>query len=97
MVIKIKSFSDARNYHRQYINKLKILETISPQMRELFEKISDADYGLTLVECARSDDRLKMVDTKIRLDMLRLDGHIVLIEGRYYNKTHIETEGNQNE
>ncbi len=93
MSVKIKSFSDAKNYHRQYINKLKMLETISPQMRELFERISDSDYGLTLVECARSDDRMRMNETRIRLDMLRLDGHIILIDGRYYNRTHIETEG----
>jgi hypothetical protein len=92
MSIQIKSFSSARFYHREYINKLKMLESISPHMRELFEKISDAEYGLTLVECTRSDDRVKMNETKIRLDMLRLDGHILLIEGRYYNKQHIETE-----
>lgn len=93
MSVKIKSFSDAKNYHRQYINKLKMLETISPQMRELFERISDSDYGLTLVECTRSDDRMRMNETRIRLDMLRLDGHIVLVDGRYYNRTHIEMEG----
>jgi len=92
MSIQIKSFSDARSYHREYVNKLKMLESISPHMRELLEKISDAEYGLTLVECTRSDDRVKMNETKIRLDMLRLDGHILLIEGRYYNKQHIETE-----
>ena len=77
---------------KKYRNKLKMLETISPHMRELFEKISDSEYGLTLVECTRSDDRIKMNETRIRLDMLRLDGHIMLIEGRYYNRTHIETE-----
>jgi len=92
MSIQIKSFSGARSYHREYVNKLKMLESISPHMRELLEKISDAEYGLTLVECTRSDDRVKMNETKIRLDMLRLDGHILLIEGRYYNKQHIETE-----
>jgi len=92
MSVKIKSFSDAKNYHKQHVNKLKMLETISPHMRELFERISDSEHGLTLVECARSDDRLKVSETKIRLDMLRLDGHIHLIEGRYYNKEHVEVE-----
>ena len=92
MSIQIKAFSDARSYHREYVNKLKMLQTISPHMRELFEKISDSEYGLTLVECTRSDDRIKMNETKIRLDMLRLDGHIILIDGRYYNRTHIEME-----
>ena len=92
MSIKIKAFSDAKNYHKQYINKLKMLETINPHMRELFERISDSDFGLTLIECTRSDDRMRMNETKVRLDMLRLDGHIVLAEGRYYNRTHIETE-----
>ena len=92
MIIKVKSFSDAKNYHKQYKNKLKMLETISPHMRELFERISDSDFGLTLVECARSDDRMRTNETRIRLDMLRLDGHIILIDGRYYNRTHIETE-----
>ena len=92
MSIQIKAFSDARSYHREYVNKLKMLQTISPHMRELFEKISDTEYGLTLVECTRSDDRIKMNETRIRLDMLRLDGHIILIDGRYYNRTHIETE-----
>ena len=92
MSVKIKSFSDAKNYHKQYTNKLKMLENISPHMRELFERISDSEHGLTLVECARSDDRLKVSETKIRLDMLRLDGHIHLIEGRYYNKEHVEVE-----
>ena len=92
MSIQIKAFSDARSYHREYVNKLKMLQTISPHMRELFEKISDSEYGLTLVECTRSDDRIKMNETKIRLDMLRLGGHIILIDGRYYNRTHIETE-----
>ena len=92
MSIKINAFSDAKNYHKQYINKLKMLETINPHMRELFERISDSDFGLTLIECTRSDDRMRMNETKVRLDMLRLDGHIVLAEGRYYNITHIETE-----
>jgi len=92
MSIKIKAFSDAKNYHKQYINKLKMLETINPHMRELFERISDSDFGLTLIECTRSDDRMRMNETKVRLDMLRLDGHIMLIDGRYYNKKHIETE-----
>jgi len=92
MTTKIKSYTNQRMYHRQYISKLKTLETISPLMRELFERISDSDYGLTLVELARSDDRLKMYEIKTRLDMLRLDGHIVLVDGRYYNKTHIEME-----
>ena len=92
MSIQIKAFSDARSYHREYVNKLKMLQTISPHMRELFERISDSDFGLTLVECARSDDRMRTNETRIRLDMLRLDGHIMLIEGRYYNKQHIETE-----
>ena len=81
-----------KRYHKEYINKLNMLQTISPHMRELFERISDSEHGLTLIECARSDDRMKMSETKIRLDMLRLDGHIMLIEGRYYNKQHIETE-----
>ena len=92
MSIQIKAFSSARFYHREYINKLKMLESISQHMRELFERISDSDFGLTLVECARSDDRMRTNETKIRLDMLRLDGHIILIDGRYYNRTHIETE-----
>jgi len=93
MSVKIKSFSDAKNYHKQHINKLRMLEGISPHMRELFERISDSDFGLTLVECARSDDRMRMNETKVRLDMLRLDGHIILVDGRYYNRTHIEMEG----
>ena len=92
MSVKIKSYSDAKKYHKEYKNKLKMLETISPHMKELFERISDSDFGLTLVECARSDDRMRMNETRIRLDMLRLDGHIILIDGRYYNRTHIETE-----
>jgi len=92
MIIKVKNYTNAKHYHRQYINKLNMLETISLHMRELFERISNSEHGLTLVECARSDDRLKMSETKIRLDMLRLDGHIYLIEGRYYNKEHVEVE-----
>lgn len=95
MSIKIKSFTDNKMYHRQYMNKLKTLEAISPLMRELFERISDSDYGLTLVECTRSDDRLKMNEMKTRLEFLRLDGHIVLVDGRYYNKSHIEMEETQ--
>lgn len=92
MIIKVKNYTDAKRFHRQHINKLNMLEAISPHMRELFERISDSEHGLTLVECARSDDRLKVSETKIRLDMLRLDGHIHLIEGRYYNKEHVEVE-----
>ena len=92
MIIKVKNYIDMNRYHKEYINKLNMLQTISPHMRELFERISDSEHGLTLIECARSDDRMKMSETKIRLDMLRLDGHISLIEGRYYNKQHIETE-----
>ena len=92
MIIKVKNYSDMKRYHKEYINKLNMLQTISPHMRELFERISDSEHGLTLIECARSDDRMKMSETKIRLDMLRLDGHISLIEDRYYNKQHIETE-----
>jgi hypothetical protein len=92
MIIKVKNYTDMKRYHKEYINKLNMLQTISPHMRELFERISDSEHGLTLIECARSDDRIKMSETKIRLDMLRLDGHINLIEGRYYNKQHIETE-----
>jgi hypothetical protein len=64
MSLKIKSFSDAKNYHKQHMNKLRMLEGISPHMRELFERISDSDFGLTLVECARSDDRMRMNETK---------------------------------
>lgn len=90
MSTKIRSFTDSRSYHRQHISKLKTLEIISPLMRELFERISDSDYGLTLVECARSDDRIKMQEIKTRLDMLRLEGHIVLVDGRYYNSSHVE-------
>jgi hypothetical protein len=92
MIIKVKNYTDIKHHHREYINKLNMLQTISPHMRELFERISDSEHGLTLIESARSDDRIKMNETKIRLDMLRLDGHILLIEGRYYNKQHIETE-----
>ena len=92
MIIKVKNYTDMKRYHKEYINKLNMLQTISPHMRELFERISDSDFGLTLVECARSDDRMRTNETRIRLDMLRLDGHIILVDGRYYNRTHIETE-----
>jgi hypothetical protein len=61
-------------------------------MGELFKRISDSEFGLTLIECAKSEDRIKMNETKIRLDMMRLDGHIMLIEGRYYITMHIELE-----
>lgn len=59
MIIKVKNYTDAKRFHRQHVNKLNMLEAISPHMRELFERISDSEHGLTLVECARSDDRVE--------------------------------------
>ena len=92
MSIKIKSFSKEKLYHTKYLNTLRLIENGNLLMGELFKRISDSEYGLTLIECAKSEDRIKMNETKIRLDMMRLDGHILLIEGRYYITMHIEIE-----
>jgi len=90
--IKIKSFSKEKLYHTKYLNTLRLIENGNLLMGELFKRISDSEFGLTLIECAKSEDRIKMNETKIRLDMMRLDGHILLIEGRYYITMHIEIE-----
>lgn len=92
MSIKIKSFSKEKLYHTKYLNTLRMIENGNLLMGELFKRISDSEFGLTLIECAKSEDRIKMNETKIRLDMMRLDGHILLIEGRYYITMHIEIE-----
>jgi hypothetical protein len=92
MSIKIKSFSKEKLYHTKYLNTLRMIENGNLLMGELFKRISDSEFGLTLIECAKSEDRIKMNETKIRLDMMRLDGHIMLIEGRYYITMHIELE-----
>ncbi len=92
MSIRIKSFSKEKLYHTKYLNTLRLIENGNLLMGELFKRISDSEFGLTLIECAKSEDRIKMNETKIRLDMMRLDGHIMLIEGRYYITMHIELE-----
>ena len=92
MSVKIKTFSKEKLYHTKYLNTLRMIENGNLLMGELFKRISDSEFGLTLIECAKSEDRIKMNETKIRLDMMRLDGHIMLIEGRYYITMHIELE-----
>ncbi len=95
-IVRKKIFTDARRAHRAHLIKLKNLDNFSPQLGELFGKISNAEYGLTLMECAETSDRIKMAETKVRLDVLRLDGHILLHENRYYDSSHVELI-NQNE
>jgi hypothetical protein len=92
MSVRIKTFSKEKLYHTKYLNTLRLIENGNLLMGELFKRISDSEFGLTLIECAKSEDRIKMNETKIRLDMMRLDGHIMLIEGRYYITMHIELE-----
>jgi len=92
MSVRIKTFSKEKLYHTKYLNTLRMIENGNLLMGELFKRISDSEFGLTLIECAKSEDRIKMNETKIRLDMMRLDGHIMLIEGRYYITMHIELE-----
>lgn len=96
-VLRKKVFTNARQAHRLHLIKVKNLDNFSPLLGELFQKISNAEYGLTLMECADTSDRLKMAETKIRLDMLRLDTHITLHENRYYDSAHIEIVNDETE
>ena len=88
----IKCYTEARKYHRAYLNKLNMLESIHPHFGELFESISNAEFGLTLFELVKSEDRMQLEETRIRLDLMLLDGHLAIVEGRYYNYNHIELE-----
>lgn len=89
MSASIQRYTDAYTYHHTHLNRLRMLETIGPHMRDLFERISDAEHGLSLIECACSIDRTTINETRIRLEMMCLDGHITFIQNRFYNSSHI--------
>lgn len=89
-IVRKKIYTNARQAHRAHLIKLKNLSNYSPQLGELFQKISNSEYGLSLMECTETSDRFKMAETKVRLDILRLDGHITFHEDRYYDSAHIE-------